>query len=94
MIPTCVLGDQTDIGLRVLTFSRLQMSEPLTVASSSLARTLGECLTFTPRLRFKKKYEVVISSRTPVSTFLGQDQSTVAQRAETTMAEFFVTRCV
>ena len=42
---------------------------------------------FTPRLRFFFFFLVEISSRTLIPVF-GKDQSTVAQRAETTVTEF------
>ena len=35
-------------------------------------------------------FKVEYSSRTPIPHILGQDQSTVAQRAETTVAECFL----
>ena len=64
------------------------------VASSSLARIRGECSTVLPRPRFFSLPKVEISSRTLVPLFLGKDQSTVAQRAETTVAEWSLTNCV
>ena len=39
-------------------------------------------------------FKVEISPCTPVHFFSGQDQSTVAQRAETTVAVCFLTRCL
>ena len=61
------------------------------VAFSSHARILGECSTIhsPPSIFFK----VEISSCTLIP-LLFQDQSTVAQRAETTVAECFLTSCV
>ena len=59
------------------------------MAFSSLARIWGKCLTI---LRFSFSFfsffEVEISSRTLIH-FLCQSQSTVAQWAETTVAELF-----
>ena len=56
------------------------------VAFSTLERILEEGLTIhSPPALFK----VEISLRTPVPLVFGLDQSTVAQRAETTVAECF-----
>ena len=64
------------------------------LAFSSLAKILGEVCRFICRLRF---FVVVINGDRLAhtsSTFLGQDQSTMARRAETTVAECFLTSCV
>ena len=68
------------------------------VASPSRARILGECSTiqFPPALFFFSFFffsEVEISSRTLIPLF-GHHQSTVAQRAETTVAECSLESCV
>ena len=47
---------------------------------------------FMPRLRFFFFFKVEISSRKLIP-LLGQDQSTVAQRPETTITECFLTSC-
>ena len=50
---------------------------------------------FIPRLRFFfSSSEVESNARTLIPLFLGQDQSTVARRAETTVAECSRTSCV
>ena len=68
------------------------------VAFSSPARILGKVLRFIPRLRFFLLLfffsKVEISSRTPIPRVGGQDESTLAQRAETTVAECFRTSCL
>ena len=64
------------------------------LAFSSLAKILGEVCRFICRLRF---FVVVINGDRLAhtsSTFLGQDQSTMARLAETTVAECFLTICV
>ena len=63
------------------------------VAFSSLARIWGEGHSFIPRLRFFFffKWE---SARAQQFHFLGKDQSTVAQRAKTAVAECSMTSCV
>ena len=63
----------------------------LVVAFSSHTRILGECSTIhsLPELFFFSS-EVEISLRTLIS-FFGQDQSTVAQRAEMTAIECSLT---
>ena len=60
-----------------------------------LARILGECSTiqFPPALFFFFFFEVVINSRSLIPLII-QDQSTVAQRAETNVAECSLTSCV
>ena len=64
------------------------------VAFSSRARILGECSKIHfPPAAFFFFFEVEISSRTLIPLF-GQDQSTVGQRAETTVAECSLTSCV
>ena len=56
---------------------------------SSLSRMLGECSTIrSPSALFSFFLEVEISSRTLIP-LLGQDLSTVAQRAETTVGRMF-----
>ena len=59
------------------------------VAFSSLARVLGDGLTMhSLPVLFKKKLLVEISLCTPIPLFFfGQDQFTVAQPAETAVAE-------
>ena len=59
------------------------------VASFSRARILGECSTIHSPLALLF-FKVEISSRTLIPLF-GQDQSTVAQRAETTVTECSLT---
>ena len=65
------------------------------VAFSSRARILGECSAThsPPALFFFFFFKVEISSRTLISS-LGQDQSTVAQRADTAVTECSLTSCV
>ena len=60
----------------------------MVVAFSSLARILGKGLTSHSSSAFKKK-KMEISSRISMHFFLGQDDSTVAQHAEMTVAECF-----
>ena len=64
------------------------------MASSSCLRILGECSTIhsVPALFFSSS-EVEISSHTLIPLF-GQDQSTVAQRAEMTVTECSLASCV
>ena len=59
---------------------------------SSLARISGESLTIHFPAASFFFFLVEISSRTPLPLFLGQDQSTMAQRTEMTVAEFFPDR--
>ena len=63
------------------------------VAFSLLARILGECSAIhsLPVLFVVVKWRLV---RAHYLHTLGQDQSTVAQRAETTVAECSLTSCV
>ena len=65
------------------------------VALLSLARIWGECLTFhSPPAHFTFFFLKWRLARAHLFHSLGQDQSTVAQRAETTVAECSLTSCV
>ena len=68
----------------------------MVVAFSSLARISGECSTiYSPTARFffssSSFFEVEIGSGALILYSVGQDQSTVGQRAETTVAECSLT---
>ena len=62
------------------------------IAFSLCARILGECLTIhTPFALFKKKWRLAHAN---LFHSLGQDQSTVAQRAEMTVTECSLMSCL
>ena len=87
-----------DIGKYVSLLTDNLRSFSMVLASSSLARNLGECTTFhsAPSLYFCFLFVCLKwkLARAHFFHFLGQNQSTVAQRAETTVAEHSPTSCV